>query len=192
MKRVLVVTWSIAFFFQAEDGIRDLHYFYDTYLAYSRPCWTEWFQKMLFAAPFNKGLRTLFGRWLKNPADWFKPLYAQSIMVIQPCDLFEDGRQNMCDGCPDAIAYKGKMVWSCRVDELEKFGCFIQCSPRKKEPEELKPAQPEAKAPEANPGAAPAAEPEKPVPAAQAKAAPVLTAKVSAKKKPAKKSTKSK
>ena len=45
-------------------------------------------------------------------------------------DLFEDGRQNMCDGCPDAIFHKGKMVWSCRVDELEKFGGFISCSPR--------------------------------------------------------------
>ena len=54
----------------------------------------------------------------------------QSVMIIQPCDLFEDGRQNMCDGCPDAIHHDGKMVWSCRVDELEKFGCFVSCAPR--------------------------------------------------------------
>jgi len=164
------------------------HYFYDTYLAYSRPCWTEWFQKMLFAAPFNKGLRKVFGKWLKNPADWFKPLYAQSIMVIQPCDLFEDGRQNMCDGCPDAIAYKGKMVWSCRVDELEKFGCFIQCSPRKgkAEPKELKPA---AKKTEAKPAAKKAAT-EKKTTAKAAPAKKTAAPKASAKKAPPKKTAK--
>ena len=61
---------------------------------------------------------------------WTKPVHIQSIMVIQPCDLFDDGRQNMCDGCPDAIFYQDKLVWSCRVDELEKFGAFIQCAPR--------------------------------------------------------------
>jgi MoaA/NifB/PqqE/SkfB family radical SAM enzyme len=106
------------------------HLFFGTYLAYSRPCWMQWFQKMLALAPFNKSLRHIFGKLLIRPKLWTKPVNIQSIMVIQPCDLLDDGRQNMCDGCPDAIAYKGKLVWSCRVDELEKFGSFIQCAPR--------------------------------------------------------------
>lgn len=106
------------------------HLFFGTYLAYSRPCWMRWFQKLLPLALFNKSLRKIFGRLLTKPKLWNKPINIQSIMVIQPCDLFDDGRQNMCDGCPDAIAYHDKLVWSCRVDELEKFGAFIQCAPR--------------------------------------------------------------
>lgn len=106
------------------------HLLFGTYLAYTRPCWMRWFQKVLPLAPFNKSLRTIFGRLLRRPKLLTKPINIQSVMVIQPCDLFDDGRQNMCDGCPDAIPYKGRLVWSCRVDELEKFGSFIQCSPR--------------------------------------------------------------
>jgi len=106
------------------------HLFFGTYLAYSRPCWMRWFQKLLPLALFNKSLHKIFGRLLTKPKLWNKPINIQSIMVIQPCDLFDDGRQNMCDGCPDAIAYHDKLVWSCRVDELEKFGAFIQCAPR--------------------------------------------------------------
>lgn len=106
------------------------HLFFGTYLAYSRPCWMQWLQKLALVAPFNASLRRIFGKLLTRPRLWFKPVNIQSIMVIQPCDLFDDGRQNMCDGCPDAILHDGKMVWSCRVDELEKFGAFIQCAPR--------------------------------------------------------------
>lgn len=106
------------------------HLLFGTYLAYSRPCWMRGFQKLLPLAPFNKSLRTIFARLLARPKLFTKPINIQSVMVIQPCDLFDDGRQNMCDGCPDAIVYKGRLVWSCRVDELEKFGSFIQCAPR--------------------------------------------------------------
>ena len=106
------------------------HLIFGTYLAYTRPCWTAWLQKLIFLTPFNKSLRKIFGKLLLRPKMWTKPVHIQSIMVIQPCDLFDDGRQNMCDGCPDAIFYKDKLVWSCRVDELEKFGAFIQCAPR--------------------------------------------------------------
>jgi len=51
-------------------------------------------------------------------------------MIIQPVDVFADGRISMCDGCPDSMFFKGRMVWKCRVDELQKFGGFIQCVPR--------------------------------------------------------------
>ncbi|MYL83951.1 radical SAM protein [Desulfovibrio aerotolerans] len=138
------------------------HLFFGTYLAYTRPCWTAWLQKLIFLTPFNKSLRQIFGKLLTRPKMWTKPVHIQSIMVIQPCDLFDDGRQNMCDGCPDAIFYKDKLVWSCRVDELEKFGAFIQCAPRSCcgggtcAPQPA-PAPEAAKAPE--PAAAPAPEP---------------------------------
>jgi organic radical activating enzyme len=163
------------------------HLLFDTYLAYTRPCWTSWLQKLAFIAPFNKSLRKIFGKIITRPDLWTKPIYIQSVMVIQPCDLFDDGRQNMCDGCPDAIVHDGKLVWSCRVDELEKFGAFIQCAPRgccgsgaapataaEPAPEpatEPEPAPQTTPAPEPTPEPAPAPEA---VPAPRAETAPAV------------------
>ncbi|GAB6037053.1 hypothetical protein JCM15519_16120 [Fundidesulfovibrio butyratiphilus] len=136
------------------------HLFYDTYVAYTRPWLTRTAQVLFPLALINKSLRKIFGRWLKNPSAWCRRMDIQSIMIIQPCDLFADGRQNMCDGCPDAIHYKGKMVWSCRMDELEKFDGFVSCAP-------LGGAKPlgddallDAPAPEPEPAPEPAPQPE--------------------------------
>jgi uncharacterized Fe-S cluster-containing radical SAM superfamily protein len=107
------------------------HYRYGTYLAYTRPCLARNVQFLLPLSLFNRSLRRAFGKWLKNPLDWRKPLYLQSIMIIQPVDVFADGRISMCDGCPDSMVYGGRLVWKCRVDELQKFGGFIQCVPKK-------------------------------------------------------------
>ncbi|MFZ5426798.1 MAG: radical SAM protein, partial [Thermodesulfobacteriota bacterium] len=106
------------------------HLFWNTYLAYTRPGVTNTAQAIFPLALFDKSVRKIFWKWLKEPSKWTDCLHIQSIMIIQPCDVFEDGRQNMCDGCPDAILHKGRMVWSCRVDELEKYGAFISCVPR--------------------------------------------------------------
>lgn len=105
------------------------HLFHGTYLAYARP-WVTRAAHMLFPlALVDRSIRQILWRWLKEPSRMGECLDIQSVMIIQPCDLFADGRQNMCDGCPDAIHHDGKMVWSCRVDELEKFGCFVTCAP---------------------------------------------------------------
>ena len=113
------------------EAVQSLHHlFWDTYLAYGRPWLTNNGHGLFPFAPFNKSVRKIFWEWLKEPNKWTECLHIQSIMIIQPCDLFEDGRQNMCDGCPDAILHKGRMVWSCRVDELEKYGAYITCTPR--------------------------------------------------------------
>jgi MoaA/NifB/PqqE/SkfB family radical SAM enzyme len=173
------------------------HLFFDTYLAYSRPCWMRWVQKLALLTPFNKSLRKIFCRLLTKPKLWTKPINIQSIMVIQPCDLLDDGRQDMCDGCPDSIFHDGKMVWSCRVDELEKFGSFIQCAPRggccgggKATPAAAPEAKPEpapepAATPEPEPVEAPAPKPEpapepvkepEPVPAPRQETAPAAKA----------------
>ena len=83
-------------------------------------------------ALFSRGLRKALWKWLKNPGDMLKSLFIQSFMIIQPVDVFADGRISMCDGCPDSMFYKGRLVWKCRVDELQKFGGFVQCVPRDK------------------------------------------------------------
>src|SRR5208337_5404423 len=97
------------------------HLLFGTYLAYTRP-WAMKSVQLLFPfALLNRGLAKLFQRWLAEPAGWMKKLHAQTILLIQPPDLLEDGRVAMCDGCPDSIYHKGRMLWKCRLDEIQKF-----------------------------------------------------------------------
>lgn len=51
-------------------------------------------------------------------------------MIIQPVDMLADGRQNMCDGCPDITVWEGKLVWSCRMEEQLKFGFNLKTYPK--------------------------------------------------------------
>jgi uncharacterized Fe-S cluster-containing radical SAM superfamily protein len=108
------------------------HLFFGTYLAYTRPCVVRNMQSILPLALFNRSLRRIMWHWLKNPFEMLKSLYIQSFMIIQPVDVFVDGRISMCDGCPDSMFYKGRKVRKSRVDELQKFGGFMQCVPRNK------------------------------------------------------------
>jgi hypothetical protein len=57
-------------------------------------------------------------------------MHLQSIMVIQPIDVLPDGRQNMCDGCPDMTVWNGRLAWSCRLEECLHFGQFVRTVPR--------------------------------------------------------------
>jgi hypothetical protein len=51
-------------------------------------------------------------------------------MIIQPVTFEPDGRQDMCDSCPDITVYEGKLVWSCRLEEMNRFGAFLQTVPK--------------------------------------------------------------
>jgi hypothetical protein len=106
------------------------HLLFGTYLAYTRPCLLNKAQVLFPLSLFSKGLRKVFFRWLINPALWTKRLYLQNFTIIQPVDILEDGRIGMCDGCPDSMVYQGRLIWKCRLDELNKFGSFIHCAPR--------------------------------------------------------------
>ena len=106
------------------------HVLYDKYLAYSAPKMTKKGKSMLLLSPFDKGLRKTFFNYLKNPLNMFKRLHYQSVMIIQPVDFLEDGRQNMCDGCPDITVWNGKLVWSCRMEEQLKYGHNIKSYPK--------------------------------------------------------------
>ena len=50
---------------------------------------------------------------------------------IQPTDVLEDGRQNMCDGCADMTLHEGRLAWSCRLEELRRFGTFVTSVPKR-------------------------------------------------------------
>jgi organic radical activating enzyme len=106
------------------------HMLFDKYLAYSEPKLTRKGKSMLLLSLFDRKLRKTMWKFLKNPFNIFRRLYYQSVMIIQPVDLTDDGRQSMCDGCPDITVWNGKLVWSCRMEEQMKYGHNLKTYPK--------------------------------------------------------------
>lgn len=106
------------------------HLLFDRYLAYSSPSLTSKGKSILLLSAIDKRLRKVFVKYYKNPFNIFRKLHYQSIMIIQPVDFLEDGRQNMCDGCPDITVWNGQLVWSCRMEEQLKFGHNLKSYPK--------------------------------------------------------------
>jgi len=109
------------------------HLFTGHYLAYSKPQLTKKGRSMFLLSAIDPFMRGTLGRYLSaaltNPARLFQGLHYQSVMIIQPVDFLENGLQNMCDGCPDMTLYNGELVWSCRMEELKQFGCWVRTVP---------------------------------------------------------------
>lgn len=113
------------------------HLFTGTYLAYADP---KSVSRGKLAAFFfglvDKQMRKIFFNILKgsliNPLKFFQSAYIQSFMIIQPVNFEPDGRQDMCDSCPDITVHDGKLMWSCRLEEVKNFGAFVQSVPVKK------------------------------------------------------------
>ncbi|MFZ5477476.1 MAG: radical SAM protein [Myxococcota bacterium] len=105
------------------------------YLAYSHPALLKQGKGMMLGfagldAGVRKAARAFVRNAVRHPTAWLKPVYFQSIAFIQPIDMTEAGEANMCDGCPDMTVHEGKLVWSCRLDELKRHGTFLHCVPR--------------------------------------------------------------
>jgi pyruvate-formate lyase-activating enzyme len=81
---------------------------------------------MLGAWGVDAGIRRTAASWAKSmladPVDALRTQHLQAVVCIQPIDILEDGRDNMCDGCPDMTVHEGKLVWSCRLEEWKQFG----------------------------------------------------------------------
>ncbi len=110
------------------------HLFKGRYLAYARPELTRLGKTMLLLSPVDKRLRKAAKRYissiLADPLSMFRRLHYQSVMIIQPVDFMPNGGQNMCDGCPDITIHNGELVWSCRMEELKHFGCWVRTVPK--------------------------------------------------------------
>lgn len=106
------------------------HMFTGRYLAYSEPKMTKKGKSLLLLSAFDKKLRKATWKYFKNPLNIFRRLHYQSVMIIQPIDVLDDGRQNMCDGCPDITVWNGKLVWSCRMEEQLNFGYNLRTYPK--------------------------------------------------------------
>jgi uncharacterized Fe-S cluster-containing radical SAM superfamily protein len=113
------------------------HLFTGTYLAYAEPKSVARGKLSTFVgALVDKKMRKILSNFLKtaivNPLNLFRTAYLQSFMIIQPVNFEADGRQDMCDSCPDITVHDGKLMWSCRLEEVKKFGAFVQTVPAKK------------------------------------------------------------
>lgn len=110
------------------------HLLYGRYLGYSGPELMRRVKMLLPLGILDEGLRDVAKKWLGgllgNPFKVVKPLYVQSIMVIQPVDLLADGTASMCDSCPDMTVHEGQLVWSCRLEEKLQFGQWMRPVPK--------------------------------------------------------------
>lgn len=110
------------------------HLYRGRYLAYVSPRLLRAGRSMLLLSPLDRGLAgtaaAYLGALMRNPLRVFRPLHFQSVMIIQPIDVLPDGRQNMCDGCPDMTVLKDRLEWSCRLEEPMRYGTYMRTVPR--------------------------------------------------------------
>jgi hypothetical protein len=108
------------------------HFFHGTYMGYTS---IRKFPKIGFLAlgAIDKGMRAAHRAYWqdirKNPLKALQPVYVQSVAIIQAPDILEDGRQDMCDSCPDMTVWDGKLVHSCRMDEWRLYGSYLVAQP---------------------------------------------------------------
>lgn len=80
---------------------------------------------LAFLALVNRSMRGIFRKWvttvLRRPSGIFDWPSLQVINSVFP-PTFIDGRRDFCDGCPDAILHEGRLVPSCVLEEIKKFG----------------------------------------------------------------------
>ncbi len=111
------------------------HLFTDKYLAYSTPSLQRRGRSYFLLSIFDKGLRNIIKNYFEtlksDPLAFFSRIYYQSIMIIQPVDIYENGETNMCDGCPDITVWGEDLVWSCRMEEQYNWGQNVRIVPRK-------------------------------------------------------------
>ncbi len=117
------------------------------YMSYAPP-WTLAAGRtvMLGTWGIDAGVRASAARWAQSlftdPMDAIRRQHMQAVVCIQPIDMLEDGRDNMCDGCPDMTVHEGKLVWSCRLEEFKQYGALMTAVPHGREKKQ--PASPDS------------------------------------------------
>lgn len=110
------------------------HLFTNSYLSYSTPQLHRKGRMYFTLGLFDKGLRKIIKNYINsistNTKAFFSRIHYQSIMIIQPADVLDNGEINMCDGCPDITVWNGKLVWSCRMEEQYRWGENVRFIPK--------------------------------------------------------------
>jgi len=105
------------------------HLFRGRYLAFLAPWQYRAAQLLFFLAPFDGEIRRTLWQYAKEvfrrPWKLFRPLYVQTIVVMQPHDILKDGQQDLCDGCPNKTYWQGRLVSECRMEEHIMFGRLL-------------------------------------------------------------------
>jgi organic radical activating enzyme len=82
-------------------------------------------KKLFFLSIFDVEVRKAFAHFLKtcvkNPVRILDKIYLQCINLQQPNESIGE-EKNLCDGCVNLMAYKGKLINSCALDEYRMFG----------------------------------------------------------------------
>ncbi|MBK5096949.1 MAG: radical SAM protein [Gemmatimonadetes bacterium] len=103
------------------------------YLAYAHPRTLRHGRSMMLLSAVDPGVAGAAGAWLRTlltrPDRALGRAHFQSIMMIQPVDMLPDGRQDMCDSCPDQTVWQDRLVWSCRLEEPLQYGDFLSTRP---------------------------------------------------------------
>ena len=106
------------------------HLRHGKYPAYAHPKALRRGRSMMLLSPLDRGVRGAAGSWLRTlltrPRTALGRAHLQSIMMIQPVDVLPDGRQDMCDSCPDQTVWQDRLVWSCRLEEPLEYGDFLR------------------------------------------------------------------
>jgi hypothetical protein len=81
------------------------------------------FFQMVILAILNHSMRSALYMWLKkvvrNPSLLFTSASLVVINFVFPPG-FINGTRDLCDGCPDAMLYNGRLVPSCLLEEIKQ------------------------------------------------------------------------
>ncbi|MBN1903905.1 MAG: radical SAM protein [Deltaproteobacteria bacterium] len=110
------------------------HFFKGRYLSFLKT-FMYGMGKMMFPLgimdrDIRKSLFSYLVGCLKNPLNLFEKVYIQSLLILQPQDILEDGRQDLCDGCPNKTYHNGGLVSACRKEEYVRFGGMVTLKKR--------------------------------------------------------------
>ncbi|MEI7491177.1 MAG: radical SAM protein [Bacteroidota bacterium] len=103
------------------------HFFRRRYFAFldSSKVGRKVFLASVFDREVRKSAKHFIKAVLRNPLHLFNSIHVQSIHFQQPNEV-DEGMINFCDDCPNMMAYQGKLINSCRLDEYRKYGGPLQ------------------------------------------------------------------
>jgi hypothetical protein len=96
------------------------------YLAVLSP-WQYKISQILFLFGIvDREILKSFGRYMtyiiRHPMHLFAWLHVQTLVVMQPLDILDNGEQDLCDGCPNKTYWNGRLVSECRMEEHIRYG----------------------------------------------------------------------
>ena len=110
------------------------HLFKGRFLSFLRPgmyARGKWlFALGIVDRQIRKALLSFLGSLLRHPAYLFHRISVQSLLIMQPQDVLPDGKQDLCDGCPNRTIHDGRLIPMCRKEEYLRFGDSVTLKPK--------------------------------------------------------------